>query len=68
MLLQRLISSATPPWRLLFNSTYRSNLQHPHVMNVLGKKLAKVDRDLTAQLRGKDRLGVYPGLTVLVSP
>lgn len=68
MLLQHLIASAKAPWRLLFNSTYRSNMQHPHVMNVLGKKLAKVDRDLTASLRAKDRLGVYPGLTVLVSP
>lgn len=68
LLLQRLIASGAPPWRLLFNSTYRSNLQHPHVMNVLGKKLAKVDRELTAQLRKQDRLGVYPGLTVLTSP
>jgi S-adenosylmethionine:diacylglycerol 3-amino-3-carboxypropyl transferase len=68
VLLQRVIASASPPWRLLFNSTYRSNMQHPHVMNVLGKKLAKVDRELTASLRARDRLGVYPGLTVLVSP
>ena len=68
MLLQTLISGAAPNWRLLMNSTYRSNMQHPHVMNVLGKKLAKVDRDLTAQLRAKDRLGVYPGLTVLTAP
>lgn len=68
MLLQQLISTATSPWRLFFNSTYRSNLQHPHVMNVLGKKLAKVDRELTTTLRQKDRLGVYPGLTVLTNP
>ena len=68
MLLQQLIASAAPGWRLLFNSTYRSNLQHPHVMNVLGKKLAKVDRELTASLRSRDRLGVYPGLTVLAAP
>lgn len=68
MMLQRVLASAAPPWRLLFNSTYRSTMQHPHVMNVLGKKLAKVDRELTASLRARDRLGVYPGLTVLVSP
>lgn len=68
LLVQKLIESASGPWRMFFNSTYRSNMQHPHVMNVLGKKLAKVDRELTQALRQKDRLGVYPGLTVLTSP
>jgi S-adenosylmethionine:diacylglycerol 3-amino-3-carboxypropyl transferase len=65
-LLDCLARAAAPPFRLFYNSTYRSNLQHPHVMPAIGRKLVRIDRELTARLRERDRLGVYPGLAVLV--
>jgi len=67
----RLVGRAAPigrgPWRALVNTTYASDRLHPYLEAGVQRGMLRIDHDETARLRLQDRVGVYPGLTILTS-
>ncbi len=65
----RLLGRAAPigrePWRALVNTSYASDGLHPYLEAGVRGGMLRIDRDATARLRARDRVGVYPGLTVV---
>lgn len=64
-ILNKLLPVLTRPWLIFLNSTYASTSWHPHLRTGLREGVFTVDAPRTLELRGIDRVGVYPGLTVL---
>ncbi len=65
----QLVGRAAPigrgPWRALVNTTYSSDGPHPYLAAGVRRDMLRIDHETTARLRARDRVGVYPGLTVI---
>lgn len=64
-LLGTILDRCEPGARLFVNSTRRSDEDHPSLIPALRAARLVVDTATTRRLRRRDRLGVYPGLSVL---
>lgn len=64
-ILNTLLPVRRTPWTMFLNSTYESATAHPHLQVGIEKGLFSIDWQLTNALRYSDRIGVYPGLTVV---
>jgi hypothetical protein len=65
-LLESIASHSGGPWRAFLNSSYATPDYHPHLARGLDAGLFRLDAACTARLRSMDRVGVYPGITVVV--
>lgn len=64
-LLEAVFSDRSRPHTVFFNSTYESAVAHPTLRRGLQEKLFLIDWQRTNELRDRDRVRLYPGLTVL---
>ncbi len=65
-LLESIARHSGGPWRAFLNSSYATRHSHPHLLRGLRAGLFWLDGSCTARLRAMDRVGVYPGMTVIV--
>ncbi len=67
-LLDAVIPRGPVDWTALINSTYASNGPHPALLAGIREGQYRIDWPRTRQLRARDRIGVYAGLTIITTP
>lgn len=66
-LLRVAVPTGRKAWRAFLNSSLASSDVHPYLRRGIQEGLFRFDVDRTSRLRAIDRVGAYPGLTVIRS-